>query len=152
MGQSQALEYEPQEQTYGIRIGFSGICSEIATAEFKRLESHPLYVPHAYYFDDAEPWTKDEWERPITKETATKIVNDFKEGKDRCSALLVHCERGQSRSPAVAMSLNHIFNLGYSNKELAQKYPLFNLHVAQTLYTVAEEMGLYDSRVCEEQT
>ena len=142
LGREKTLAHVPQEQTYGIRIGFSGYCSKKSDVEdFKELENHPLYVPHVYHFDDVEPLTCEKYERPITRDIAIQIIRDFEQGKGGCSMLLVHCEEGQSRGPAVAMALNHIFKLGATNRELAKKYPHFNLHVAKTLGEVAEANG-----------
>ncbi len=145
MGREKALAHVPQEKTYGIRIGFSGSFSERCNAEeFQRLENHPLYVPHVYHFDDVEPSTCEAYELPITKEIAVKIIRDFEKRKEDCFTLLVHCEEGQSRSPAVAMALNHIFKLEYSNRELAAKYPRFNIHVVQTIVEAGRERGYCD--------
>lgn len=142
MGREEAISYEPKEKTYGIRIGFSGFCSEKNNTQFKRLENSYLYVPHNYYFDDVEPSSKSEFELPITMEISTSILNDFKEQRNDCSTLMVHCEKGMSRSPAVAMALNGIFNLGRSNKEIASRYPNFNIYVVQILYRVARDLML----------
>jgi hypothetical protein len=46
------------------------------------------------------------------KDIAAKIINDFKISGKEAECVLVHCEKGQNRSPAIGIALNEIFNWG----------------------------------------
>ena len=75
-----------------------------------------------YVFDDMDDETFQHYknERPdidinnyfiFNEETAAKIIKDFTEVKDKCDVLVVHCDAGVSRSPAVAIFLMEKFNI-----------------------------------------
>ena len=145
LGKNEALVYTPQERTYGIRIGFNGE-RQSDCDEFERLERLSLYVPKFYAFDDTEPWMKEVGEVPLSRETAISIISDFRNYSDGCSNLLVHCCLGIGRSPAVAVVLNEIFELGARSDEIVKRFPKLNIHVARTLLEVAQEQGLLHGR------
>jgi predicted protein tyrosine phosphatase len=133
-GLENALGFVPSVPTYAIRI---------ADAAFVFPDTHlvrsPLYVHVArYWFDDVIPEIRQERDFMFNDEIASRILSDFSARKDECSALLVHCRRGLSRSPAVAMALNDIFGLGQDTDAMKEIYYMFNTFVYKRLIEVAK--------------
>ena len=130
-----AIEFLPDKPTYAIRI-FSSWDNQ---RKIRPLQSSELYTSiNQYVFDDNDRAEVG----PIwfDKGLAKKIMEDFKENKSSAEALLVHCSIGKNRSPAIAIALNEIFNLGHNSEELKQKYGGFNgfnRHVYKTLLNSA---------------
>ena len=138
-----ASQHNPPRKTYTIRI-YSG--NPIGGTAYENLIYCPNYsfdTIKKYYFDDIKP-TKEELEErfaeepgedlcPITSEIAEEILSDFRTHKDSIEELLVHCREGKSRSPAVAIALNDIFNLGENSEELRKKFPDMNSFVYETI-------------------
>lgn len=140
-GLEEALEYEPVDETYAIRIASSWV----SIRDFGRLRSSPLYVVKEYVFDDVKPgFGKGKDDILIGEDIARRVLEDFKtEGLTR-ETLLVHCIGGRNRSPAVALALGEIFRLGYDTEELRRKYPLLvlNQHICRTLKETAAKLGI----------
>jgi predicted protein tyrosine phosphatase len=66
------------------------------------------------------------------QEQAQKIINFAKSVWDKIDVLLVHCEAGVSRSPAVAAALSVIFNGPRSDNTYFKQY-IPNRHVYKTI-------------------
>jgi predicted protein tyrosine phosphatase len=78
--------------------------------------------------------------RLFTEQDAEDILNFILSVKDRIDTLLVHCEAGISRSPAIAGALSLIF---YQNDEKFFKKPYSpNMVVYRTILNKANEKGL----------
>lgn len=146
----EALSYQPDRPTYAIRI-----FSKIRTSR-PPLQDSPLYTAiNEYVFDDVQPprtWLS--WDKVISwlgletgyimmNETiAEELLLDFdREGRD-CETLLVHCYAGVNRSPAVAVALNRIFDLGHDNDTLIKTYPESNWYIHNLLLETAERLSL----------
>lgn len=57
--------------------------------------------------------------------------------------LLVHCSRGKNISPAVAIVLNKIYDLGANDADLREQYREdANWYVYRTLIETAKKRGL----------
>ncbi len=132
MSLGKAQKYVPELKTYAIRIG----------SEFDFLNIMPLKESEnwvnifEYYFDDVWPGCPGGIPPRVTllnDNLAKKIISDFDTHREKTEHLLVHCSAGKNRSPAVAMALNDIFNLGYDSKKLKEKYPDYNSYVYETL-------------------
>jgi predicted protein tyrosine phosphatase len=63
-----------------------------------------------YYFDDIQCGQTN----TITKEIATQIIEDFKSVKDLVDEVIIHCNSGTSRSPAVAKALADKFEYNHT--------------------------------------
>ncbi|MBI3623053.1 hypothetical protein HY212_03160 [Candidatus Pacearchaeota archaeon] len=115
-----ALNFQPSKPTYAIRIkGFTDI--ELFKKGYPSLKESPNWIRISeYMFEDVQDSNRA---GNLTNDLAQRIVKDFKEYKDKCEALFVHCFRGQNRSPAVAMALNDIFNLGVDSKVIRSRFP-----------------------------
>jgi len=135
-GLMEAVDYQPINPTYVIRIGSK-------RSDFKfALQESGLYTVVEYLFDDNDPtrWGKlSKNSITIDEVIARSILSDFKEkGLDK-ETLLVHCSMGKNRSPAVGIALNEIYNLGHNTEELKKRFPEANWYVYETLLKVAEE-------------
>jgi predicted protein tyrosine phosphatase len=113
---SEAEKFVPTEPTFAIRIFSSW------DAERPCLVKSHLYVwIREYVFDDNNGIFRV-WPVDISEEISSRIVADFAVFRDRVAALLVHCSRGINRSPAVAVALNEIFDLGHDSPLLKRTY------------------------------
>jgi len=131
-------EFEPQKSTYVVRI-FS---SWHRAWDRQQIRDSSFYTRiREYIFDDVEPQSRTlkATEILFTPEIAQEIIQDFVLYKDSIEALVVHCSLGRNRSPAVAIALNEIFELGYDTKALKKQYNEANWHVYDTLITTAQK-------------
>jgi predicted protein tyrosine phosphatase len=137
-----AVEYVPSKPTYAIRLMSSNMAEELRTFPLK---DSPLYVRVAeYIFDDVEPGRVERKDILFDERLAERVLREFDQDRRRCEALMVHCVMGQNRSPAVAIALNDIFNLGNDSEELKRKYSkTANRYVHNTLKKVAERLSLH---------
>jgi hypothetical protein len=73
--------------------------------------------------DTPENWAR--WKRGdyITPKMASIVLNDFKTYYKQAECFLIHCTAGASRSPAIAIALNEIFDLENDSEALKNKYP-----------------------------
>ncbi len=138
---SDAIKYVPNNNTYAIRIhGFH--LSTHWTREFN-LVSSPNYVHAAsYIFDDIDLAYNPYGDKGLLFDEgiAKKILDDFKEKGLACDTLMVHCTKGQNRSPAVAIALNEIFGLGNDSVMLKDKYDGLTRHVYDVLIRTAKNI------------
>jgi len=135
----EAVRHQPEKKTYAIRIFNS---EERDAPKRDPLISSPLYVHVAeYFFDDNDEFMMC---GPVTidEETTRKIIEDFARHREYVECLLVHCSKGQNRSPAIAMALNEIFGLGHDTNSLRENYQAANRYVYKRLRETAEKLGL----------
>jgi predicted protein tyrosine phosphatase len=105
LNRKESAKYTPSKSTYAIRIrDFNG------RKRLPRLVDSPLFKEvKIYRFDDADPDSNGRG--PLKEGLPEKIITDFQKLKDGCECLMIHCNQGESRSPAVGLALNDIFNL-----------------------------------------
>ena len=128
--------YNPSRETHAIRIHGPGDVEP----SLSPLRDSPLYRTYAYYFDDSTPDNLAGGSLLFDRDIARKIIEDFSGNKDYCKDLLVHCMMGISRSPAVAIALNKIFNLGHDSDYIKLRFPYFNPWVYDVMIRTSEEM------------
>jgi len=58
---------------------------------------------------------------------AKRILNDFEKVKDEIDNLVIHCNRGKNRSPAVGIAMNEIY--GWRIEGLREKFPEYRRYV-----------------------
>lgn len=134
---SKAITYQPINPTYAIRIG-----SKNSDFEYE-LQKSGLYTIVKYIFDDDDPRWRHRKANSITiNETiARKILIDFEEkGLDK-ETLLVHCIVGENRSPAVAIALNEIYDLGHDTEQLKREFPEATWYAYRMLLKIAGEFS-----------
>ncbi len=132
----EAIEYLPEKPTYALRI-FPSWGKEYNK---KSLKDSPFYLfVVEYTFDDLGPSDSIK-ERDVlfNKNLAEMIINDLDKNKLGIENLLIHCNLGKNRSPAVGIALNEIFNLGHDTNLLKQKYPGSNKYIYKILKEVGE--------------
>ncbi len=131
MNLSDAVKHIPEPNTYGVRIA-----SEFDFLNILPLQESENWVKiFEYHFDDIWPGYPGITPRDamFNDDLAQKILSDFQEYKDRVDHLLVHCYAGQSISPAVAIALSEIFNLGHDPEIMKEKYPGYNQFIYEIL-------------------
>jgi len=137
MGLPDAMDYQPNNSTYAIRIQSSFINHQFG------LKKSSLYTIVNYVFDNNWPGLHDEVnDKSITfnEDIAHNIITDFKrDGLDK-RTLLVHCYNGTNRPPAVGIALNDIFNLGHDSDKLKREYHGYNRHIYDLLLEVAKQV------------
>lgn len=113
MGRDGVAKHLPTKPTYCIRIFNSWDREGDKWARPPLKESPNWRTVREYVFDDADEIYRNPCENPIVinEEMARRIVKDFIDGREGCSELLVHCSRGKSRSPALALALGEVFGL-----------------------------------------
>jgi len=66
---------------------------------------------------------------------ARKIYTDFEEYKNEVEQVMIHCSRGENRSPAVGIAMNETY--GWGIKGLKEKFP----HYRRYVYDIMKEVG-----------
>ena len=138
----EAVRYVPQNRTYAIRISSEFSLDHL----YKLVESDNWVAIASYVFDDVWPGMPGglgDRDVVLSRSKAGSIISGFQEHMSGIETLLVQCQRGLNRSPAVGIALNEIFNLGYDTKWLKQQHPEFRKFVYDTMLGAAREMGLY---------
>ena len=142
-GWEKASEYVPLEPTYAIRI-LNGPSWDV-NKDYPPLIESPNYKQiKEYTFDDVdlEYCPNPRKDIFIDEKIAGKMLIDFRDGREGCLAFLVHCSRGQNRSPAVAIAFNEIFNLGQDGKVMREIYKARNVYVYEMLIETAKGLKL----------
>ncbi len=141
-GKWDAQTFQPTKPTYAIRI-FSSYSQDF---DKKPLATSPFYQRIVEQtFDDIWPGSPTfGFQNPtmFSEQMAESIIRDFSAHKDSIDVLLVHCARGMNRSPAVALALNEIFDLGHDPQMLKTQYPDSTWFVYRTLKEVASKLSL----------
>ncbi len=136
---NEVLEYSPTAPTYVIRIVD---CNDVRPI-LPLTDSPSFRRINLYRFDDCEVDAKGNG--PMQPSVAKKLISDFALVKKEFTDLehiLIHCNEGESRSPAVAAALNEIFKLGHVTWRFSVDYPKYNDHVYKQLVRTAGEMDL----------
>jgi len=134
-----ALEYTPKNKTYAIRISSERSLDHL----YDLVESDKWVNIASYVFDDIWPdMPGGLWGQYtiLTDEKAKRIISDFKVYIPQTETLLVQCQRGRNRSPAVGIALNDIFELGYDTDSLKEEFPEFRPFVYDTFLQVGKDI------------
>lgn len=83
------------------------------------------------FFDDTENVNKKG--TPFSEADAKEVSDFVEENLDQIDIIYIHCNMGISRSPAIAMALNVIYDLGYDDVELSRRFPHYNRIVHNTM-------------------
>ncbi|MEM7813956.1 MAG: hypothetical protein QW548_03600 [Candidatus Aenigmatarchaeota archaeon] len=150
-GKEEAAAYVPRAPTLAIRI-FGSESSGMGKRCYKPLQ-HGYVRVLEYAFDDVdlhEGQTLEEWAQgagadptklvPFDEGMAAKILDDFAQCRGSFEDVLVHCYAGMSRSPAVAIALDVIYNLKADFNR--NEFPRINWHVCKIMARAAEKKGL----------
>ncbi len=133
-----AIKYVPSNPTYAIRIESPPDPKSNIKSLAVRYPLHKsdLYTIVEYNFDDRTPDFGSG--KLFDEEIAQLLLTYFKERGLSKETLLVHCTRGENRSPAVGIALNDIFKLGYDTQELKRQYSDATWYVYDVLLDVAK--------------
>lgn len=133
------LKYVPEVPTYVIRI----INSE-SREELRPLTTSPLFREiNIYRINDTTFDSRGNG--PVPDGISEKLITDFASSMLKFSDIqdiLVHCNEGKSRSPAIGGALNEIFNLGYETWRIYVDFPGCNEHVYKQLVSTARKIGI----------
>ena len=145
-----ALKFIPSEKTYGVRI--------LDSMQFKQItnlvESDNWVKINKYIFDDK--WASD-WQEILDEEReiydfmgypgpgdvlfdeyfAERILNDYEIYGKEAETIMVHCNKGRSRSPAIARAMNDIY--GWGIKGLEEKFPESRRFVYEIMMDVSRK-------------
>lgn len=132
-----AEQFVPNNPTAAIRIGASGLSIE---QQYEPLVPSSQYIAQfVHIFDDIDWLTPDQLDEHARQgpdqsedyvffslDRSCAVVQDVAEIIKSIDTLLVHCKYGLSRSPAVAMALNDIFDLGYDKEWMTYEFNRYN--------------------------
>lgn len=132
MSLPEAIRHNPLPNTYGVRIS-----SEFDFLNIMLLQPSKNWIEiFEYHFDDIWPGCPggiSPREVLFNDNLAQRILSDFDKHRHQVEHLLVHCYAGASRSPAVGIALNEIFDLGHNSEEMKENYPGYNPFVYEVL-------------------
>ena len=134
-------EYSPTKLTYAIRIRDFNDRKRLP----KLMDSHLFQEVKIYRFDDADP--DSHGRGPLKEGLAERIITDFQKLRNNCECLMIHCNQGESRSPAVGLALNDIFDLGYDHFAFSGYHWQYNPHVFKQLIFAADRMRLLSDKI-----
>jgi len=150
-----ATNFQPTKPTLAFRV-YDAYPSSINSKGKNLLKESDLYTNiKEYILDDTdtdtilesypelntpENWVEWKKEEPIIKGVTSTILRDFKKCYQQAECFLIHCTIGVSRSPAVAIALNEIFDLGEDSDFLKKKHPCYN----KFIYRMLKETALED--------
>lgn len=149
-----AATYEPKARTKAIRLMDN---QPEQRKTYPPLKESPLYVSvHEYFFNDENPderWPTDpvardyelrrfllEGKKLFDEDIAMRIMADFEDGQD-FEDLLIHCSAGISRSPAIAIAMNDIYNLGEDHLRMRTRYNKHSTFVYRIMMETAKKLG-----------
>ncbi|MFH1275835.1 MAG: hypothetical protein ABIH82_01880 [Candidatus Woesearchaeota archaeon] len=150
LGHRSALNFVPGVETYALRI-FDTYGRNSAHKKKNKLQQSGLFTIREYTFDDLDLIAELSFHPEhalsylgskrvlLDEKQAAKIIQDFQEHKDKCIDLLVHCTQGISRSPAIAISLNELFNLGEDSEKLKETYRSYNRYVYDVMMKIGRK-------------
>ena len=95
-------------------------------------------------FDDIDASESVGGLKPMSENDAKRIVDAFAQYNDRVSQLIVHCDAGYSRSPAVAAALTKALGLDDSSYFGHSYCP--NMHVYRLVLNELAERGMLPLR------
>jgi predicted protein tyrosine phosphatase len=141
--------YRPTEPSCLIRI----FGNEESYHEESKIEGSFLNSA-VYFFDDVDLYLEANYGKEhlrkmiqsdnpqlFHKSLALKIISEFDTWNRPPSLeeLVVHCYVGAGRSPAVAMALNEIFQLGWQTQDLIKRYPEYNQYVFEVMVRAGQD-------------
>lgn len=140
------IEHVISDDTYIIRIKDMRWYGKKESTKIKNPEEYRLIIKK-YKFDDIECFSSQRTWRDCGKNSysfnrkiAEQIIMDFNEDYSINMDIIVHCLKGISRSPAIGMALNDIFDLGDDQKELKKRFPRYNKLVYRMMKEAADEI------------
>jgi predicted protein tyrosine phosphatase len=83
-------------------------------------------------FDDLDEDIEPEKYHLFNEDDAKEILAFAKKAKNNIDALIVHCEAGISRSPAVGLALAQLLDTQNQDR-IKHRFPLYNKHVYNTI-------------------
>lgn len=124
LSRQEVKNYIPRDNSAIIRI-----TSQYPFRELKGNFNYSLEM----FFDDISELVEDDFDNMsniITKEEAFEIIVFLhKIIKENCEELVVHCDYGKGRSPAVAAAISNILNIEFD----INSYPDINMLVYDTI-------------------
>jgi hypothetical protein len=141
--------YKPSHLSYLIRI----FGNEESYKESSHLEGSFVHSA-VYFFDDLDLYLESQSgkahlkkiihaENPqiFHKNLALNILSEFDTYRRRepFQELVVHCYLGAGRSPAIAIALNEIFQLGAKTKDLINLYPEYNEYIFDVMILAGKD-------------
>lgn len=145
MDSAMARRHNPRPNTTMIRLIDA---DRYANGDYPSLENEEFFEHiFKYDFDDITPADLEDDSilsfgrtlKLFTPDIAEIIIKDLKGVVFNTDYLVVHCNAGYSRSPAVGAGLNHIFNMGIPDGDYIPFFSKPNMHVYSTLVNVARE-------------
>lgn len=94
-------------------------------------------------FDDIDSGTEVHGEIPMMKSDAKHIVDGIEHNINRIQQIIVHCDAGYSRSPAVAAAIAKAFGIDDEEYFSGGRY-CPNRHVYRTMLNEFTERGYFD--------
>ncbi len=144
MGWRQALSFVPQKPTLAIRILDPEITSDNSKNRSQRLQISPRYLAiYSFQFNDVDPRHflqfaprertiyEQLYPEPFTRKHAADIIAIYPRFSRTYRDLdfLIHCHRGESRSPAVGLALAERYNFTSEAERLRTGFPKYNRFV-----------------------
>ena len=136
MSLREAVDHQPKKPTNIIRI-FPSLSIK---TPLRYSYLYKKIVEYTFDDNDTYPFNFEVGPLWFDEKIAEAIINDFMGYRKGVEALVVHCSMGQNRSPAVAISLNEIFELGQNSDLLKQKFNRYNHHVYNTMIEAAQRL------------
>ena len=147
MGSEKFGQFVPVVPSYAIRIRGT---TYHANQSFLPMTPSSLWIEtDTYIFDDIEyesTHTKEnELYQSINLDIARDILMNFKQKvldapPRTVEQIVIHCYKGTSRSPAVAIGLETTFSLGWDLPLLEHKFPTYNGFVVVNLEKAAKTL------------
>ena len=139
-----AAKHKPLPRTVLIRIFGSDPLINMTYPPLQHGESFARILE--YVFDDLTPVQFEEYLaeghkglKLFSASHAEQIISDFNRVRVVSDHLVAHCNAGESRGPALAAALNHIFKFGIADEDYLYSDCRPNMHVYATLVYVARE-------------
>jgi predicted protein tyrosine phosphatase len=139
------IEFVPQDPTLALRIVDPS--KRLVLPSLKSSENY--FRTFVYEFQDITPEdipSQEDLEGLFNHRIAWDIIYDFNTNKGDCADLLVHCELGLGRAPAVAKAINDIYGLNDLEflSEFEKVYHLTaNQYVYQVMIEQAQRMSFF---------
>ena len=87
----------------------------------------------SYYESEGHPYERGDL---FNKNFAKQILSDFEKVKKNTETILIHCRKGNNRSPAVGIAMNEIF--GWEIYGLKERFPHYRRFVHKILMDVVK--------------
>ena len=104
---------------------------EIERRDYPKMTKESLI---SYYESEGHPYGRGNLFR---EQDAKKILENYEKIKKDINNLIIHCRKGQNRSPAIGIAINKIYGLGI--KGLKEKFPWHRKYVCDLMIKVYKE-------------